>query len=144
MSTISYASPVAAMVDGTKGSLTNRAECAKEHFKNNLRANLTYGAIGGIAGAAIAMPSTTNKVATKVGNVFGKVLGKMGSKIANSKTAQAIIKNPAKAGKLAFLAVGLGYLYSTMQKHAYKAGQIDQKYTDAAAIESQTKRVVLA
>lgn len=144
MSTINYASPVAAMVDGTKGSFTNRAECAKEHFKNNFKANLNYGLIGATAGTAIAFPKATNKIATKVGTAFGKVLGKMGSKIANSKIAQSIIKNPAKAGKLAFVAVGLGYLMNTIQQHAYKAGQIDQKYTDAAAIETQTKRIVLA
>ena len=30
-----------------------------------------------------------------------------------------------------------------IQKHTYKAGQIDQKYTDAAKIESQTKNIIL-
>lgn len=144
MSGIMYTSPVAVMVDGTKGSLTNRAECAKEHFKNNLKANLTYSVIGGLGGAAIAMPKQTTKLAGKVGGLLGKVLTKMGSKVANSKIAQAIIKNPAKAGKLAFIAAGLGVLMSAIQKHSYKAGQIDQKYTDSAAIESQTKKVILA
>ncbi len=143
MSTINYAGPIAVMVDGTKGSLTNRAECAKEHFKNNLKANLNYALIGTTAGAAIAFPKQTNKVAAKVGTALGEVSGKMGSKIANSKIAQTIIKHPAKAGKFAFLAVGLGYLMNTIQKHAFKAGQIDQKYTDTAALESHSKKIIL-
>lgn len=143
MSTINYAGPIAVMVDGTKGSLTNRAECAKEHFKNNLKANANYALLGATAGAAIAFPKHTNKIAAKAGTTFGNVLSKMGTKIANSKITQSIIKNPTKAGKLAFLAVGLGYLMNTIQQHAFKAGQIDQKYTDTAALESHSKKIIL-
>lgn len=144
MSTISYAHPAAVMIDGTKGSLTNRAECAKEHFKNNFKKHLTYSAIGATTATALLMPKTTNKVAKFIGKGFGNILSHLGSKIANSKIAQSIIKNPTKAGKYALIATGLGIVLKTIQDHAYTAGQIDQKYTDSAAIESQTKRIVLA
>lgn len=144
MSTIGYTHPAAVMVDGTKGSLTNRAECAKEHFKNNFQKHLTYGVIGGTTAAAILMPKVTNNVAEFIGKGFGKILRNLGSKIAKSKIAQSIIKNPTKAGKYALIATGMGIILKTVQDHAYKAGQIDQKYTDSAAIESQTKRVILA
>ena len=36
-----------------------------------------------------------------------------------------------------------GALVHLIAKSSYKSGQIDQKYTDAAKIESQTKNVIL-
>ena len=128
-------SPVYTFVDGTKGSMTNRTQCAKEHFKNNLKYNLQASALG-IAGGVVAFkPSIATKLATGVSKLAGAV--------GLNKMAAAIAKNPKKYGIVGLATAGVIALTSLVQSHAYKAGQIDQKYTDAAAIESQTKNVVL-
>lgn len=133
-------SPVLTMVDSSKGSLTNRFECAKEHAKNNVVCALKLGTASA-AGTyvAIAKPSFATKFAKTVGNGIGKLLSKLGS----SKTAAKILKNPTKAGAAGLLAAGGLWVLNTVAKHCYKSGQIDQKYTDAAAIESTTKNVIL-
>lgn len=135
MAPITMGSPIYTFVDGTKGSMTNRAECAKEHFKNNFKYNLQASALG-VAGAAVALkPSIATKLATGVSKLAGAV--------GLNKVAAAIAKNPKKFGLLGLGAAGVIALTSIVQSHAYKSGQIDQKYTDAAAIETQTKNVVL-
>lgn len=126
-------SPVYTMVDKSKGSFTNRAECAKEHFKNNLAMNTKIAILGGGSVlAAATKPKLVTKVATKLGELVSKLPG-----------LKNVISNPAKVGKYGLAAaIGLGLVH-VIQKHTYKAGQIDQKYTDAAKIESQTKNIVL-
>ena len=139
-STIYSASTVRVMVDPSKGSLTNRAECAKEHFKNNLSTNLQLGLAGAAGGLAIAKkPKFLVKIATKIGEVASKLVGKLGAK----GMAAKIMKNPTKFGKYGMIAAAALWVLNKIEKHAFKAGQIDQKYTDAAAIEQQTKNVVL-
>lgn len=140
MSSINSASPVVVMFDPTKGSLTNRAQCAKEHFKNNLNYNLQLGLAGAAGGIAIAKkPKILVKAATYLGELTSKLLGKLGGK----GLAAKIMKNPTKFGKYGMIAAAGLWLLSKIQNHAYKSGQIDQKYTDSAAIEQQTKNVVL-
>lgn len=126
-------SPLYTMVDKSKGSFTNRAECAKEHFKNNLAMNTKVAVLaGGSVLAVAAKPKLVTKVATKIGELLAKV-----------PLFKKVISNPTKAGKIGLVAaVGLSLLH-VIQKHTYKAGQIDQKYTDAAKIESQTKNIIL-
>lgn len=136
MSSIAMTSPVLTFVDSTKGSMTNRAQCAKEHFKNNLDRDLKASLIGVGAGVVAIKPS----IATKL----GKGISKLAKASGLGKIAAKIAKNP-KAYGVAGLAVAGGLaLLKLVQDHAYKAGQIDQKYTDSAAIESQTKNVILA
>ncbi len=135
MAPITMGSPIYTFVDGTKGSMTNRTQCAKEHLKNNLKLNLQASALG-ITGAAVALkPSIAAKLA--------KGVGKMAGAVGLNKMAAAIAKNPKKYGLIGLATAGVMALTSIVQSHAYKAGQIDQKYTDAAAIETQTKNVVL-
>lgn len=135
MAPITMGSPIYTFVDGTKGSMTNRSQCAKEHFKNNLKYNLPASALG-VAGVAVAFkPSIATKFATGI--------SKLASAVGLNKVATAIAKNPKKFGLLGLGVAGALALTSLVQSHAYRAGQIDQKYTDAAAIESQTKNVVL-
>lgn len=141
MTNMYVASPAYTLVDGTKGSMTNRLECAKEHFKNNFKNNLVLGATGAAAGVAIA---TKPSVLTKAANMIAKGTSKLVAKLGGTNIAAKIMKNPTKFG-LAGIAAAAGLLVvNQIQKHAYKAGQIDQKYTDAAKIETQTKNVVLA
>ena len=140
MTSIYSASPVGAMIDPTKGSFTNRSECAKEHFKNNLALN-TKMALAGAGGAYVAIkkPSFAVKVAKLVGEGAASIISKIGGK----GVAQKIMKNPTKFGAYGLVVAGALWALNTISKHVYKAGQIDQKYTDTAAIESQTKKVVL-
>lgn len=126
-------SPAYTMVDKSKGSFTNRAQCAKEHLVNNVGTTFKASALLAGTGGAIALaPKMATKVAAKTGSLLAKL-----------PFLKNVIKNPTRAGKIGILtAVGLG-LYNILAKGIYKAGQIDQKYTDAAAIESQTKNIVL-
>lgn len=126
-------SPVYTMVDKSKGSFTNRTQCAKEHFKNNLAMNTKVAVLAGGSVLAVATkPKLVTTVAAKIGQLAAKV-----------PLLKNIITNPTRAGKIGLAAaVGLSLLH-VIQKHTYKAGQIDQKYTDAAKIESQTKNIIL-
>ena len=115
--------------------MTNRTQCAKEHIKNNCKYGLQLSALGAAGAAVVIKPSIAAKLATGISKLAGAV--------GLNKAAAAIAKNPKKFGLLGLGAEGVMALTSLVQSHAYKAGQIDQKYTDAAAIESQTKNVVL-
>ena len=70
------------MIDSKKGSMTNRAECAKEHFKNDLK----YGAAiavpaAGVAGAAVYAGLKPNtKVSKGLINIAQKTAKKKGIK----------------------------------------------------------------
>ena len=147
MYSVIHSTPV--LLDPKKGSFTNRVDCAKETFKNDLKyvLSLTVPAAA-CTTAAIVKPGIFTKTATALGNAAGKVFSKLGSKLGSTgvktaQLAQKILKNPAKFGKLGLIAAGALYLADRICKHEYKAGQIDQKYTDSAAVETQTKRVVL-
>ncbi len=132
-------SPAYTMFDSTKGSMTNRFECAKEHFKNNLSLIPATTITGAAAGVAIAAPKFATKVGAKATGLVAKALKAVGAK----GWAAKLMKNPGKYGLIGLgVAAGL-WLVNSIQKHAYKSGQIDQKYTDAAAIESTTKNIVL-
>lgn len=140
MAGIMTASPVGAMVDPTKGSFTNRAECAKEHFKNNLSYNLQLSAAGaGATIVAIKKPKPVITLATKVGEVAAKLFSKLGGK----GVAAKIMKNPTKFGAVGLAVAGGLWVLNKLTNHAFKAGQIDQKYTDSAAIEEQGKRFII-
>lgn len=140
MSGIYLASPFGAMIDPSKGSLTNRGQCAKEHLKNNLGYYSSIG-LAGAAGtyAAIKKPKILVKSATKIGNLTAKLLNKLGGK----NMAANIMKNPTKFGKYSLLLAGAVWALTRLENFIYKKGQIDQKYTDSAAIESQTKNIIL-
>lgn len=133
MTSIYNCSPAYTMVDKSKGSFTNRAQCAKEQFVNNLKMGAQASLIAGVPTATVLFaPKASTKIATKTGELLAKLPG-----------LKNIIKNPTKAGKIGILtALGIG-LYNVVANGIYKAGQIDQKYTDSAKIESQTKNVIL-
>lgn len=144
------------MADKNKGSLTNRYQCAQEHFKNDLNLTLKEYAAATAAGGAVFATAAKNgtKAAKFVETVFTKPVGmliKTGmSKLAKATGAspEVLTKftklNPAKLGAAGiFVAAGLSII-GALISHANKRGKIDQKYDDAAKIESQTKNVVLA
>lgn len=128
------------MFDSSKGSMTNRYQCAKEHFKNNFSAALSGAAIGAAGCAGIIVAKKQPKIYLKVADKLGKLLGK-------SNTIAKHIPDALKRGKVGLAVAGAialtGALINAIASHSYKSGQIDQKYTDAAKIESQTKNLVL-
>lgn len=132
-------SPLYTMVDPSKGSMTNRYECAKEHFKNNLKLVVPTTVTGAALGVAIASPKTAVKVGSKIGTTVAKGFKAIGAR----GLAAKILKNHKKFGLVGLAVAGGLWFVNSLQKHAYKSGQIDQKYTDAAAIESHTKNIVL-
>lgn len=140
MTSMYLASPAYTMVDKSKGSMTNRYECAKEHFKNNFSANLKGLGLGVATGAGIVVAKKQPKVYLSLAKKLGELLGK-------SKTITKHLPDVMKRGKVGLaVAAGVALLTAATHitaKHSYKAGQIDQKYTDAAKIESQTKNIIL-
>ena len=137
-----------AATDSTKGSFGNRAECAGAQIKNDATSYLKAAGVLGTMGAVGYGYANKVPVFTKVANNFAKYTGKalkaISQKISNkpisesfAKVASKVGKNPraALAGTLG--AIGLAFLGKIAQDHAYKSGQIDQKYTDKAAVQKQ-------
>ena len=135
--------PVAgAMTDKTKGSFGNRVDCAGANIKNNATAYLqSAGVLGSLAvGTKYAAKNPkgfekiANKVATTLSKGFSKIANKTG-KQGFKQIAHKIAQNPKAtvgiiAGTLAAIA-----LNQITHNQAYKAGQIDQKYTDKAQFQ---------
>lgn len=146
---------VATLLDSRKGSLTNRAECAKEHFKNDINTAVKLGVpVAGIAYVAVKKPGLLTKIFVKGAKEVGKLFAKFGKKLTNkkgfsligkglSKAAAFIAKHPVSTGVGGAIAAAGIYLLNTVAKYANKEGRIEQKYEDAAKIESSTKNLVL-
>lgn len=134
--------------DSTKGSFGNRIDCAGAQIKNDATSYLKAAGVLGTMGGVGYIQAKKAPLFTKVANNFAKYTGKtlkaISQKISNkpiresfAKVASKVAKNPraALAGTLA--AIGLASLAKIAQDHAYKSGQIDQKYTDKAAVQKQ-------
>ena len=138
----------AALTDKSKGSLNNRLNCAGEHIKNNLRTGLPIAAATA-AGTVVALTKPT--LATKIATTVGKGIGSIGKFLADkvfkgglgTGVLKKVLANPTKAGAIGIAAAGGMWVLNKLLKHSYTAGQIDQKYTDAAILEAQSKNIVL-
>lgn len=139
---------ISTMTDSNKGSLTNRAQCAKEHFKNDVTLGVKIGGTAGLAAAGIYAAKKSPKTLTAIKDVLvpiGKVIGKIAAKLGFKNFAN-VSSNKLKAAKSGAIGIGITgglYLLNAIVTHANKRGKIDQKYEDAAKIESQTKNIVL-
>lgn len=136
----------AIMLDRSKGSMTNRAQCAKEHFKNDMKTGLKLWAVGGAGVGTVYAVKNSAKAAKAVktsATYLGKVLGKLATKLGASKLGAKILAHAPKAGVAAIAIAAGAYVLDTIVGHANKAGRIDQKYEDSAKIEATTKNVVL-
>lgn len=159
---------VSTLLDKDKGSMTNRWECAKEHAKNDFtngsKILLTSASVAGLTALAakgkriaeldtalktapkIFKPNNMSKVCQAIYKGMGKLgngIGKVASKLGAKGLAEKIMKNPTKAG-LAGIALAAGlYILNKTANYFTQKGRIDQKYEDAAKIESQTKNIVL-
>ncbi len=135
---------VATLFDKNKGSLTNRSEAAKEHFKNDLIFGAQVGAVG-IAAKVLNKTKAGKVIATGFGKFAGKLLNGISHlvKKSSSNIGEKFLKNPTKAGATVIgTTLGLNLLYA-IYKFANNKGKIDQKYDDVAKIESTTKNVIL-
>lgn len=141
------------MADKSKGSMGNRIDCAAEQTKNILTTNLKATGAGLAIGGttyALGFTKTGNKVVEKATQsakgVVSNFIKKHPDAFKNVKevASGALNKFKAlpKAGKIA-LAIGgalatiIGGALGTQQ--VYKAGQIDQKYTDKAQLQEALK-----
>lgn len=144
--------------DSTKGSFGNRIDCAGEHLKNDATTYLRQaGVLGTVAaGTALAVKNPgffkpqgpLSKVANKITGFFIDHLPKSSHKIAAgsnklwsgfNKALEYMAANPKTALGATLVAAATGIaLNAVSNKGAYKSGQIDQKYTDRAAIQKST------
>ncbi len=136
----------AIMLDRSKGSMTNRAQCAKEHFKNDMKTGLKLWAVGGAGVGTVYAVGNSAKAAKAVktgATCLGKALGQLATKLGASKFGAKILAHAPKAGVTAIAIAAGAYVLDTIVSYANKAGRIDQKYEDSAKIEETTKNVVL-
>lgn len=136
------------LTDKSKGSLNNRVNCVAEHVKNDFKTAVPITLAGGAAGIiAYKKPD----IAVKAAKSLGELIGKAGKFVAEKITKggfgtgllNKILKNPTKAGAIGLIAAGGAWVLNKLFKHSYNAGQIDQKYTDAAILEGQSKNIIL-
>lgn len=134
------------MLDSSKGSITNRALCAKEHAKNDLKTGLKLVTVGaGAVGTAYAAKHSAKFASgLKIGATYiGKGIGKLATKLGATKIGAKILANAPKAGLIGVGIAAGAYVLDTVFSYANKAGRIDQKYEDSAKIEKASKNVVL-
>lgn len=142
MSGILCSSPVLTMFDSSKGSITNRYDCAKEHFKNNFKTTAEVALVAGGAGLLAAKkPKVVIVAGTKIASACGKFISKSPKALDLFRKAASKFRG-VKLNRLGLL-VAAGAALGIILKGVFKSGQIDQKYTDSAKIESETKNIVL-
>ena len=118
-----------------KGDIANRIQCAAEQTKN---ATVTGIQAGAVIGATTALGYIAKKC-PKVAEFLGKGIGKALELLPGKTKIISAVKN-ASPKTLAPAAALLSYVLS---KGIYQTGQIDQKYTDAAKVESREKGYLL-
>lgn len=137
---------IGSLVAKDKGDVSNRTKCAGAQLVNNAK-TLGQTALvgGGVYAAARTFAKHPNSKAVKTGaKIFDKIINV--TKLPKSnKFVDKLLKMPGKAKALAIIALpallAVDYIRS---KHLYKMGQIDQKYTDQAKIEENSKEKILA
>ena len=126
------------LVAGNKGDISNRAKCAGAQFVNQAKGIAGLTAVGAgatlLTRATLKSPSLTKNVAKAV----DWLLKKLPSSKVVSKLLSESPKTKAVGYIVALAASAAAYIAA---KTIYKAGQIDQKYTDRATWEERTKAV---
>ena len=129
-------------VDSNKDSINNRSDCAGEHIKNNTKSFLYGTAVAGSAAGVTYAAFKNEKVADGIIKGLKSVRDVMSKNKYTGKVAGWITKalsSLPKAGKIGVIAAAIAapVLYLIDHQNTYKAGQIDQKYTDKATVDSQ-------
>lgn len=141
------------LVARDKGDITNRMKCSYEQGKNKTIYAAKAATIGAGAAAAgygvLKSPAITSglaSVTTKLLKLGGKALKSLvGPKNKlYTQAAKFFKKLPTKAKAVGLIALpafmAISYLGNKM---IYKAGQIDQKYTDKALMEQKLKDAMI-
>lgn len=135
---------IAILKDKNKGTLGNRMDCMTEQTKNTLSTALkgTASAVGiGAATGLAANSKSINKLVEKGVNALKntQVFKKYAPDITNlaKEGVEAFKKLPGTTKIIAGIGVGLAALtgYVLDKSHSFRAGQIDQKYTDKAQLQ---------
>lgn len=153
----------APLVSKNKGSIGNRMDCAGEHIKNTATATVqsaavgvaTYGATRAVANNMSGLYGLTKTLAKGFDaamDVIGKIikkpdlaakttarienfLSKFAPKPVNGQAIKTISKAPGVKALAVIASIALPVLAYIQHNHSYKAGQIDQKYTDKAQLQ---------
>lgn len=137
---------IGSLVAKDKGDASNRTKCAGAQLVNNVKTMGQAALVGGgVYGAARTFTKHPNSKVVQTGaKIFDKIINV--TKLPKSnKFIDKLLKMPGKAK--AFVLIALPALLAVdyiRSKHLYKMGQIDQKYTDQAKIEENTKKNILA
>lgn len=138
---------VTTLFDKDKGSMTNRVECAKEHLKNDANLVAKLGLTGGLGYVISKNPKIFKPVVTTLGkglmSIPKAILKLLKSPKATSLAEKLAKLNPTKVGIGGLVVAGGVYVAKALYKNILNKGKIEQKYDDAAKIESQTKNIVL-
>lgn len=145
--TLGVAAP---LVSKDKGDISNRAKCMGSQTLNNVK---TLAADTLVIGGSVAtlkaaakfgkFGSFLQKITEKGAGVATKVFSKAGLGKVSSKISTIMNKMPKGvkiAAPVVLAATALiGYFKN---KNIYKAGQIDQKYTDKAKLEKHQEDII--
>lgn len=137
---------IGSLVAKDKGDASNRTKCAGAQLVNNAKTMGQTALVGGgvYAAARTFAKAPNSKVVQTGAKVFNKIIDVI--KLPKSSTfVNKLLTMPGYAKAFALIALpallAVDYIRS---KHLYKMGQIDQKYTDQAKIEENTKKNILA
>lgn len=147
--------PISSVVSKDKGDFSNRMNCAGAQIKNNVSTLAQDVVVIGGAAAGTAVATKNAKLTTKIAKGFDKIVKRLAhgcnrfkfSKNVTNINTGWVRKNLARLSPkakvaIAFALPALAAVGFITQKHIYKMGQIDQKYTDKAALEKHQKEII--
>ena len=150
MKVSTYGNPVSALTDKNKGDMGNRMACAAELTGNNIQTGVKLAAVGAASGAAIgvmhnsALSARVSAVAKDAIALVKKHTPDSVKQLAKDLVSRLpenfrnIAKNgleSLKKNKLVALIIAAGTVITgIVGKGMFKAGRIEQKYEDRAAI----------
>lgn len=143
---------VKTMNNNDMGSKVNRVKCTGEHVKNDAITGIRSAAMATVPAVGVLLATKKPQCAVRLTQCVGeglKGLSKLVGKFAAGLRlfGQKIVKAAPKYGKTAVIAAFVGPAVLGLAKiatdHAYKAGQIDQKYIDNAKLEKMTNSVIV-
>ena len=122
-----------------KGDMSNRLECAGKQTVNGLK---TLAADAVVVGGVYAGAKVVKK-SSKIAQFLSKPFKALGDLLSGTKVGNFIKKMPTSAKAIALLGtVGALVIQHINNKAWYNAGQIDQKYTDKAALKNRATEVI--
>lgn len=136
---------IGSLVATDKGDVSNRTKCAGAQIVNNAKTMGQAALVGGglYAAARTFKKAPNSKVVHAGAKVFNKIIDVIKLPKSN-RFVDKLLKMPNSAKAFGLVALpALMLLNYIGAKHLYKMGQIDQKYTDQAKIEENTKKNIL-